>query len=214
MLGSRGDGVAQCDGGPVYVPFTLPGERVRAKIQDGRGEMLELIEASKERREPLCRHFGTCGGCSLQHLNIPAYLEWKREQVRGAFLSRGLDVPIEPVIPATTGTRRRAVLAARRTRSGVLLGFSRRLSHQIVDMRECPVLRSRIVKALPDLREMLGVLLTRKGEARITILETLNGLDVSIVGAREVSGPDLLMSLAELSEHLDLARSLPALLQC
>ncbi len=205
-LGSRGDGIFQGDEGPVYIPFTLPGERVLANVDGERGELVEILDASEERCEPVCRHYGTCGGCSLQHLKSTAYLEWKREQVRQAFLSRGLDVPVEPVIPAQTGTRRRAVLAARRTRNSVLLGFSKRLTHKIVDMQECPVMRSRIVKVLPDLREMLGVLLTRKGEARVTILDTGNGLDVCIEGVREMSGPDLLMQMSEMSERLDLAR--------
>ncbi len=60
-LGSRGDGVARCDEGPVYIPFTLPGERVRASLKGERGEVLEIIEESNERCEPLCRHYGTCG---------------------------------------------------------------------------------------------------------------------------------------------------------
>jgi len=205
-LGSRGDGVARCDEGPVYIPFTLPGERVRASLKGERGELLEIINESNERCEPLCRHYGTCGGCSLQHLKNPAYLEWKCDQVRQAFLSRGLDVPVEPVSPAQAGTRRRAVLAARRTRKDVLLGFSKRLTHQIVDMQECPVLRDRIVEALPDLRVMLGALLTRKGEARVTVLDSGNGLDVCIEGVRKVSDPDHLMQMAELCERLDLAR--------
>jgi len=205
-LGSRGDGVARCDEGPVYVPFTLPGERVRVSLQGERGELLAILEESEERCEPLCRHYGTCGGCSLQHLESPAYLEWKRDQVRQAFLSRGLDVPVEPVSPAQTGTRRRAVLTARKTRKDILLGFSKRLTHQIIDMQECPVLRSRIVKALPALREMLGALLSRKGEARVTVLDTGNGLDICIEGVRQVSDPDHLMQMAELCERLDLAR--------
>jgi 23S rRNA (uracil1939-C5)-methyltransferase len=205
-LGSRGDGVAQHDDNLVYIPFTLPGERVRVNMEGARGDVLEILKASEERCEPICRHYGTCGGCSLQHLNSTPYLDWKREQIKQAFLSRGLDVPVEPVILAKTGTRRRAVLSARRTRSSVLLGFYRRLSHTIVDMQECPVLRNRIVKALPDLREMLGALLTRKGEARVTILASDGGLDVSIEGVREVHDPDLLMALAEFSERLDLAR--------
>jgi 23S rRNA (uracil1939-C5)-methyltransferase len=205
-LGSRGDGIARGDDGPIYIPFTLPGERVRANVDGERGELVEVLERSEDRCEPVCKHFGTCGGCSLQHLNSGAYLEWKREQVRQAFLSRGLDVPVEPVIPVKTRTRRRAVLAARRTRKEVLLGFSRRLTHQIVDMQECPVLRPRIVEALPDLREMLRVLLTRKGEARITILDSVNGLDICIEGVRDVSGPDLLMQMSEFSARFELAR--------
>jgi 23S rRNA (uracil1939-C5)-methyltransferase len=206
MLGSRGDGIVQGNDGPIYIPFTLPGERVRAKVQGERGELQEILEASELRCEPICKHFGACGGCSLQHLEPHAYLDWKCEQVRQAFHSRGLDVPVEPVIPAQTGTRRRAVLSARRPRKTVLLGFSMRLSHQIIDMQECPVLRSRIVDVLPGLRDMLRVLLTRKGDARITILDTGNGLDISIEGVREVSSPDLLMKMSEYSERFDLAR--------
>ncbi len=205
-LGSRGDGVVRSGEGPVHIPFTLPGERVRASVRDGRGEVLEVLEPSEERREPQCRHFGTCGGCSLQHFKSSGYLAWKREQVRQAFLSRGLDVPVEPVSPAQVGTRRRAVLTARRTRSGVLLGFSRRLSHEIIDMRECPVLRGQIVDALPGLRELLGALLTRKGKARVTVLATLTGLDVCIDDVPEARDPDALMALAALAERLDLAR--------
>ncbi len=205
-LGSRGDGIAQGEDGPVYIPFTLPFERVRANVQGERGELLELVEASEERCEPICKHFGTCGSCSLQHLNIKVYLEWKREQVARAFLSRGLEVPVESVIPAQAGTRRRAVLAARRTRKDVLLGFSRRLTHQIVDMQECVVLRRRIVKVLPDLRDMLRALLSRKSEARVTILDTDGGLDVCIEGVREVNDPDLLMQMSEFSARFELAR--------
>ena len=40
-LGSRGDGVARCDNGPVYIPFTLPGELVRVSIEGERGEVLD-----------------------------------------------------------------------------------------------------------------------------------------------------------------------------
>lgn len=205
-LGSRGDGVAQGVQGPVYVPFTLPGERVRAIVKDDRGELQEILDESPDRSAPVCRHFGTCGGCSLQHFQPEPYLAWKRDQVRQAFLARGLDVDIEPVVAAHTGTRRRAVFAARRTRSSVLLGFSRRLSHEIVDVEECPILRASIVDLLPRLRKMLALLLSRKGQARLTILDTSNGLDIAIEGAREVNGPDLLMQLSQWADQLSLVR--------
>ena len=63
-VGTQGDGVAE---GPVYVPFTLPGERVRARVQAGRGELVEVLAPSAERQAPPCPHFFTCGGCALQH---------------------------------------------------------------------------------------------------------------------------------------------------
>ena len=205
-LGSRGDGIVQGPEGPVYVPFTLPGERVCTTVKGERGELLEVLEESSERCAPICRHFGTCGGCSLQHLQSEPYLEWKREQVRQAFTARGFEIEIEPVIPAQASTRRRSVLAARRTRSSVLLGYLRRSSHEIVDAEECPILRERIVGVLPHLREMLGPLLSRKGQARLTILDTANGLDIAIEGVREIAGPDLLMQMSQWTDELDLAR--------
>ena len=118
-LGSRGDGVAQHDENLVYIPFTLPGERVRVNMEGARGDVLEILKASEQRCEPVCRHFGTCGGCSLQHLNPTPYLDWKREQIRQAFLSRGLDVPVKPVILAKTGTSNRAEAASYATRQGL-----------------------------------------------------------------------------------------------
>jgi len=205
-LGSRGDGIAQGPDGPVYVPFTLPGERVRTTVKDERGELLEVLDESSERCAPICCHFGTCGGCSLQHLEPSHYLEWKRDQVRQAFYARGLNVEIDPVVPALSGTRRRAVFSVRRTRSSVLLGFSRRLSHEIVDVEECPILRQCIVDVLPRLRKMLGPLLSRKGQARLTILDTANGLDITIEGVREQSGPDFLMQMSQWADQLNLAR--------
>jgi 23S rRNA (uracil1939-C5)-methyltransferase len=71
-LGGRGDGVAQIEGKPVYVPLVLPGERVRLRVTGDRagayrGEVIELIEESPERIEAPCPHFGPCGGCALQH---------------------------------------------------------------------------------------------------------------------------------------------------
>ena len=71
-LGAQGDGIAHCPHGPVYVPFALPGETVAiAKVKDT-GTIISIAEASADRREPACRHFGpegvngTCGGCSLK----------------------------------------------------------------------------------------------------------------------------------------------------
>ena len=82
-LGREGDGVAKTEDGPVFVPYTLPGEVVRVFVERDRGEVVEIVEASPDRVEPACKHFGTCGGCSLQHMHEDAYLDWKRQQVRG-----------------------------------------------------------------------------------------------------------------------------------
>ncbi|MEE8499772.1 MAG: TRAM domain-containing protein, partial [Kiloniellales bacterium] len=94
-LGARGDGFAGLDGRPVFVPFTLAGDRVRVRLTGERGggykaEVLELLEEGAGRIEPPCPHFGTCGGCALQHLSDAAYGDWKRDLVRQALAQRGL----------------------------------------------------------------------------------------------------------------------------
>src|SRR5258708_37837752 len=71
--GARGDGVARLYEGPLYVPFALPGERIRARLGAPRGEgwsgRLEAVLAAVPNRvAPACRHFTVCGGCALQHL--------------------------------------------------------------------------------------------------------------------------------------------------
>lgn len=83
-----GDGMGRLDDGrAVFVPFGLPGERVQIRlIQEkrsfARGELIEILEPSKERIRAKCKHFGECGGCQYQHLPYEKQLEVKTEIVR------------------------------------------------------------------------------------------------------------------------------------
>ncbi len=70
-LGARGDGIADMPGGVLYVPYALPGETVEVEPVPGhpnRRHVLAVERASSERIAPVCQHFGTCGGCAMQHL--------------------------------------------------------------------------------------------------------------------------------------------------
>src|SRR5262249_54362856 len=142
-LGAQGDGVAQGPEGPLFVPFTLPGELVRLAPNPGtdRAEPLAIVEASRDRIAPVCPHFRVCGGCALQHMETKAYLAWKRELVVAAFASRGLDVPVEDAHTVPLGSRRRAAFALGRGRQGVTLGYRAARSQNIVDIATCPVLK-------------------------------------------------------------------------
>lgn len=183
-LGARGDGVAEAADGPIYVPFALPGERVRIAVEPGedRADLLAVLKPSPDRIEPVCPHFGVCGGCALQHLEQGAYLEWKRAKVVEALRSRGLDTEVEKVRPVSLGSRRRASLALGRGKDGTRLGYRRARSHQLIDINVCPVLSPRIVSRLGRLKAALGPLLGRKREARVGVTETLSGLDLVLEG--------------------------------
>lgn len=185
-LGSGGDGIAEGAGGPIYVPFTLPGERVVIVLDKGgdRGSLLDVLVPSPDRVAPACPYFGACGGCALQHMERSAYLAWKREQVAAALKARGLAPEIEEVRPVPLGSRRRATLALGRGKAGAVLGYRRARSHDLIDVAACPVLIPRISNSLAKLKQALAPLLGGKREARVVVTETESGLDVLLEGAR------------------------------
>jgi 23S rRNA (uracil1939-C5)-methyltransferase len=135
-LAHRGDGVADTPNGPVFVPYTLPGETVEAERVPGhpdRRQLLRIDTPSPERIEPICPHFGVCGGCAIQHWTEVRYREWKRDLVASALRQAGLDAPVSELIDAHGEGRRRAVFHARRGPRDVLeVGFAALRAHHIV----------------------------------------------------------------------------------
>jgi 23S rRNA (uracil1939-C5)-methyltransferase len=205
-LGAQGDGVAQGPSGQLFVPFTLPGELVKVEVapDKSRAEALAILEPSPERIAPVCQYFGTCGGCALQHMDLGSYLAWKREQVVAALASRGLEVPVEEVRAVPLASRRRAVFSLGRTARGVALGYRGARSHGIVDIAACPVLSPGLASRLPKLKAALTPLLGGKREARITVTEIGEGLDLVVEGIRP--SPSLLAKLAAAGASLGAAR--------
>lgn len=175
-LAAQGDGIADASEGPQFVPFALPGERVRIAAQG----LPDVISApSPDRIAPLCRHFGVCGGCAAQHMSATLYSEWKRGVVVEAFRQRGLEAPVAPLLRVPPASRRRAVFAARRSAGVTTLGYHRRRSHDVFALEECPVLVPAIVEKLEGLRAIASSI-GGDGEARITVLATPAGLDVDV----------------------------------
>jgi 23S rRNA (uracil1939-C5)-methyltransferase len=181
-VGAQGDGRAEENGGWVNVPFTLAGETVRV---DGVGERLKLLEVlapSPDRAAPACRHFGSCGGCTLQHMAPAPYAAFKREQIIRTLSARGLEADVAETWVTPPGSRRRAAFTARRMGKQVVVGFHARKSHELVALVECPVARPAIVAALPRLKEIAGYLLDSKDGIGLLVTETASGLDLHITG--------------------------------
>lgn len=205
-LGHLGDGVAETPDGQLFVPFALPGERVRVRaVGEGRADLIEVLAPAPERVSPLCRHFGLCGGCALQHMEIGAYGAWKRVQVAAALAARGLDAEVDDIVPAQPRSRRRATLAATRTKKGVTLGYYGRASHTIVAIEECPLVVTEIEGAIEGLAHLVEPGLSRKGRAALAVTASETGLDVAITGGKKVDGP-LRAELAKRAAAIDLAR--------
>jgi len=208
-VGARGDATAEAENGPIYAPYALPGERVRARIAGHRAEVLEILEASPERQAPGCRHFGRCGGCQLQHWREAAYLAWKREQVREALARRGFGaIAVDPVIAAWGEGRRRAGLHAARQGGKVRLGFIERGGARLTPIGECPVLAPRLEDVALKLTPLADAVLPERGEITLQCLLTDAGVDVAIKGAgrAELMRRATLERLSALTHEIGLAR--------
>jgi len=194
-LGHLGDGIATGPDGPLHIPLAAPGDVFAPDPGDPSG--WRLAKAGPSRADPPCPHYGACGGCNLQHVSAHSYAQAKREWVIAALARQGIKTEVDPLVPVAPGRRRRATFAAMRRGSGVLIGFHRARSHEIVEVPRCLVVRPRLIKALAAIKDILVPRLGHGGAARITITEADNGLGVAInskpvkfepLGAPELEG--------------------------
>ena len=134
-------------GRAVFVPFTLPGEIVEAKLMregDGFGEaaLTQVVEPSPDRVAPGCVHFGECGGCQYQHANYSAQVRIKAEILRETLQRAGLDsLPeIQVHSAAPWGYRNRTQLRVA-VQDGILrAGYTQRGTNEFLAIQECPIL--------------------------------------------------------------------------
>ncbi|MFB9149132.1 class I SAM-dependent RNA methyltransferase [Roseovarius ramblicola] len=201
-LGARGDGVAE---GPLFAPRTLPGEEVSGTQDGQRLADIRILTPSPDRVRAPCRHFAQCGGCQLQHASDGFVADWKAEQVRAALRGRGIEAEILPVLTSPPASRRRAVLAARRTKSGALAGFHARASDLVVEVPDCHLLHPDLMPALGAARDLAIIGTSRKAEIAVTATLSRAGPDLAVAGGKPLDGP-LRLALAALAERHDLAR--------
>ncbi|MGF1658440.1 MAG: class I SAM-dependent RNA methyltransferase [Rubrimonas sp.] len=204
-LGHRGDGEAAGEGGALYAPFTLPGERVAGEIAGDRIARPAVLRTAPARIAPVCPHFGACGGCALQHASDAFLAEWKTELVRTALAARGLEAELRPIHVSPPGARRRVVLSGRRLKSGVLLGFHGRGEAEIVGVDACPVAHPEILGARAALARIVGLIGSRKGEVKLSVAVSEAGLDVAAEGGKPLDA-SLRAALGALAEEADFAR--------
>ncbi|MDB6167283.1 MAG: methyltransferase, TrmA family [Verrucomicrobia bacterium] len=147
----------------VMVPFTLPGERVRARIfrnhkNFSEADLVEVIRPSADRVHPPCPLFGRCGGCQYQHLSYSQQLVWKQRQVAELLQHMaGVDFPVAPVVPSPRefGYRSKITPHFNPPREGqpMPIGFLRQGTRfDILDVPECPIATPAINARLAGVR--------------------------------------------------------------
>lgn len=167
-VAAKGDGVT-ADG--RHVPLAAPGDVFEAGV----------LRDGPHHAVPPCRHYGTCGGCQLQHLDEETLADFVAARVANSAAGQGLEpARIDPPHLSPPRSRRRATLHGQRTERGWLLGFREGGSHRLVDLAECHVLTPDLFALLTPLRGMLRALSGKTGD--VTLTQTDQGIDVTLAG--------------------------------
>jgi 23S rRNA (uracil1939-C5)-methyltransferase len=183
-LGAGGDGIAFHEGKPLFVAGALPGERIYVDITSkNRAELVRIEQRSDQRVEPICPHFGNCGGCQLQHMSAQLYKDFQINQLKEKLTRESVPLPSikEPVI-TSPHSRRRTRLVARHMKSGILLGFNEKHSHKIIDVKDCALLCPELMELLPRIRNALSLWLPLHKTCDIQLTALPMGVDMVLIG--------------------------------
>jgi 23S rRNA (uracil1939-C5)-methyltransferase len=210
-LDREGRGVAHIEGKALFVEGGLPGERVAYSVLKRKSsyeiaELSGVLSASPARLPPACPHFGHCGGCSMQHLDVRAQVAAKQRVLEDALWHIGrlrAESMLSPIQGPAWRYRRRARLSVRHVakKGRVLVGFHERKSSFVADMDSCEVLPERLSAAIPELAALVGSLSIRQ---RLPQIEVAAGDAVTALVFRVLQEPSsedqaLLRSFAESS---------------
>jgi len=169
-LNANGLGVT-ADG--YSVPLAAPGDML--------GED-DAVLPGPHHQTPPCRHFPTCGGCTLQHVDDEAYAHFLIDRIAGSLHSVGIRTEIAVPHLSPSRTRRRASLRAERSGKRVLLGFNEGQSRRVVDLAECWIMLPELFALLAPLRGLLARLIPDRRTAGVELALTDQGVDLLISG--------------------------------
>jgi 23S rRNA (uracil1939-C5)-methyltransferase len=205
-LDHEGRGVTHVGGKAVFVDGALAGEsvrfqRTRRQRRYDEAVAVEILRAAPERVVPRCRHFGICGGCSLQHLDHAAQLTAKSRIVGEALERIGGVAParwLPPLAGPAWTYRRRARLGCKFVdkKGRVLVGFRERGSPLLADLEVCEVLTPAVGANLAALAALVGSLDIRRRVAQIEVAAGDNAA-VLVLRVLEDPSPEDLLRLRE-----------------
>ena len=184
-LGARGEGIALLENDRrIFVPYALAGEEVSVEIEGDHGRLIDIVTASPQRIAPICRHYGTCGGCAVQALAPDAYRDWKRGLLVAALRNAGVESQmVGALVDAHGSGRRRATFHARIEDGIARVGFMAARSHRLVDIDACPLFAQELTGAGAAARDIAQILAPRGKPLDIATTATPAGLDVDLRGA-------------------------------
>ena len=192
-MNHEGLGVVKKDGFPIFVPNLIVGEQAKIKVTKvnksfALGEVVQIIEESKLRVRPRCKHFFKCGGCDLMHLDYKSQLDFKLSMANATFQRIGhLDFKIKNIIGMDKNIndneiqpyyyRNKVQIPFGMRGNKTVCGFYKKKTHDIIDLDECfiqPILSTEIGRLVKNIMNELGLTAydeqAKKGCIRHTII--------------------------------------------
>lgn len=168
-LGSSAEGVGRLQNFTVFVNGALPNERIKAKIIEVKknyavGKLLEVLEKSPDRVEPLCPIYEKCGGCQLQHMSYEGQLRAKQQQVKDAMerIGHQKNLPVLPTLGAGNpwNYRNKVAFPVGREKGKAIIGCFAQGTHKIIDTSDCMIqdkLNNEAINAVREAVDKLGI---------------------------------------------------------
>jgi 23S rRNA (uracil1939-C5)-methyltransferase len=195
-LDQEGRGVARVEGKVIFIEGALTGEVVgyssyRKKPSFELAQVTQIYKSSAMRVQPKCKHFGVCGGCSMQHLDARAQVAVKQRILEDSLWHIGkvkAETILRPIYGQAWGYRERARLSVRHVikKGKTLVGFHEKRSSFVADMQNCEILTPKIAKLLPLLAELIEGLSIRE---RLPQIEVAVGEQVDVLVLRVMDTP-------------------------
>ena len=192
-VAARGDGIT---GNGRHAALAAPGDTLTPEGQ---------VIPGPHHQAPPCRHFPTCGGCQLQHLDDESYAGFITDRIAGALAAQHLAADIRPPALSPPRTRRRTALQAEAKGGRIRIGFSEESSHALVDLQECWILTPTLFGLVAPLRGLLGRFLTGNRRARLHLTEADQGIDLLIEGI-EAEGLEAAEAITDFCQRHGVAR--------
>ncbi len=210
-LDQEGRGVAHFDGKVIFIEGALTGEIVsyssyRKKPAFEQAQVVKIFKTSSMRVQPKCKHFGVCGGCSMQHLDARAQVAVKQRILEDGLRHIGKVKP-ETILPAIYGEawgyRERARISVKYVikKSKMLVGFHEKRSSYVADMQSCEILAPKIAKLLPLLADLISGLSIRDKlpQIEVAVGEQVDALVLRVMETPTHADEDALRAFAD--EH-------------
>ncbi len=187
-----GKGIARSSSGKaVFVSGVVPGETVNALVIKERtsyieAQATEILEKSSERTEPRCPAFGECGGCDWQHIKYSEQVKWKEMIMKNHLRKAFSKEHTEYLAPAASMREYEYRSHIRLQCNESSIGYFRRNTNNIIDIKDCPIADEKIREILPFLIKYIYNVILRNKISAVELFALGNFIQIIVHSGQKI----------------------------